>query len=423
MKPLVRNLSVLTFLFASGHGSADVIYSGLLDTPIPTTFDGVTVVVAGGSINPFMGGKYLANDAAFQPARLDIDSNPLTIDGLDTVQNFSAGQTIGGSLNYASGSGGSMDHLGYPFADGTQGYLGFKLNATNYGWMRVVLTNDTNAPVSPVIKDWAYDTSGGAIVVGRVEESILDASTRLFTLSPATTGESFTLGSQITLNPGKTTNVLKTGLGTTTLTGSNSYTGTTIVSNGTLLVNGSISGHGAVIVDVGATLGGTGSIAGPINVSGVLSPGASVGSFASGALTMTTGSTFTFEATDHSASGADLMVVNGSLALTGVTLDLSAANLGLSTWDVGDKLTLISYTGAITSGFTGYADDTIYTGGVFGTNQWMFNYNDTLRGNNHAMDAPAPGEGVSFVTFTVVPEPGVALLGSLGLLALLRRRR
>lgn len=135
---------------------------------------------------------------------------------------------------------------------------------------------------------------------------------------------------------------------------------------------------------------------------------------------MTTGSTFAYEAANNTATGGDLMVVNGALSLTGVTLDLSAANLGLGTWALGNKLTLISYTGAaITSGFTGYTDDTTYTGGIFGLNQWVFNYDDAAKGANYNGEAT----GSSFVTFTVIPEPHAALLSGLGMLALLRRRR
>lgn len=52
----------------------------------------------------------------------------------------------------------------------------------------------------------------------------------------------------------------------------------------------------------------------------------------------------------------------------------------------------------------------------------MINYDDT----SNALVSPIGGElsnGGTYVTLTVVPEPGAALLGSLGLLAMLRRRR
>ena len=235
---------------------------------------------------------------------------------------------------------------------------------------------------------------------------------------------SFTVANNIadsTGTGGGAIGVTKLGTNTLELSGTNTYAGASIVSEGTLLLNGANTGGGLVSVAAAAILGGTGTTTAPVNVTGVLSPGASIQSLASGALTMNNGSTFVYEAADNTASGADLMVVNGALSLTSVNLDLSAANLGLGTWASGDKLTLISYTGtAITSGFTGFTDDTTYT---YGANQWIFDYNDTAKGLNYGGDAATPGSG-SFVTFTVVPEPSVAMLvGGLGMIALLRRRR
>ena len=57
-------------------------------------------------------------------------------------------------------------------------------------------------------------------------------------------------------------NLTKSGPGKLALSGTNNFAGTTTVSAGTLLVNGAKTGTGLVTVNSGATLGGTGSIAG-----------------------------------------------------------------------------------------------------------------------------------------------------------------
>jgi autotransporter-associated beta strand protein len=221
--------------------------------------------------------------------------------------------------------------------------------------------------------------------------------------------------------------ITKSGAGTLTLSGTNSYSGVTAVSDGTLLINGNSSlATGAVNVTGTGTLGGTGTTGGAISVAtgGTLSPGASIESLKSGALTMASGSTFNYGIANASSTGADLLAANDTLSLSNVNLvfDLSTlAALSGSGFVNGDVLTLISYTGSgITSGFAGYADDTNYT---FGSNVWKFNYNDTANGLNYASDLTGSNR-VTLTAYNVVPEPNVAaLLGGFGLLSLLRRRR
>jgi fibronectin-binding autotransporter adhesin len=209
----------------------------------------------------------------------------------------------------------------------------------------------------------------------------------------------------------------KTGAGTLTLANSNIYSGVTNVQAGTLLVNGSINSTGAVNVDSGSTLGGTGRIAGAVNVTGVLSPGASIESLGSGTLSFSNGSTFAYEI-NTSTIGADLQYVTGGLNLDGI-VTLSLSDLGAAVeLALGTKFTLISYTGAWDGDtFNGYADESEFT---FANNQWRINYNDTSGGSNFTLDQSG---ATGFVTMTVIPEPRAALLGSLGLFMLLRRRR
>ena len=215
--------------------------------------------------------------------------------------------------------------------------------------------------------------------------------------------------------------VAQKGSGTTILTGTNTYAGMTAVEAGKLLVNGSNTGTGTVNVASGATLGGTGSVAGAVNVSGMLAPGASIESLATGAVSFLTGSTFAYEL-DSAALNGDLVYSTGALDIAaGTTLTLT--ELASGTLGIGSKLTLISYFGGWTSAelFTydaaTLADDSIFT---LGANQWQFKYNDTTGGTNFSADQSG---ATSFVTMSVVPEPATALLSGIGILALLRRRR
>ena len=206
----------------------------------------------------------------------------------------------------------------------------------------------------------------------------------------------------------------KTGTGTWTLNNGNLNNTTATVSNGTLLVNGTLTNSSATVN--GGTLGGNGSFSGAttINTTGVLSPGASVGTFGTGELTLNTGSTFEYEM-DTVAATADLLNVNGNLTLDGlVTLGLT--DLATSTpLAIGTKFSLISYAGTWNdTTFVGYANNSEFT--LF-SNEWRIRYDDTPTGSLNG------GLYANAVTLTVIPEPSAALLGAFGLLALLRRRR
>lgn len=90
-----------------------------------------------------------------------------------------------------------------------------------------------------------------------------------------------TLAATVANNGTGTVTLNKTGSGIWSLEGANSYTGTTTISAGTLLANNtgatSATGTGSVILNSGATLGGTGRIAptgsNSITINGAIAPG------------------------------------------------------------------------------------------------------------------------------------------------------
>ncbi len=136
---------------------------------------------------------------------------------------------------------------------------------------------------------------------------------------------------------------------------------------------------------------------------------------------------------DAAANAAgDLTAVAGSLSLAGI-VNLSFIETGVGAWELGnplgdhtgspaaDKLTLISYNGTWNNNLFTYMGGLVQDDSSVTINgqRWWFNYNDTDAGTNFTGDL---GGATRFVTITV-PEPGAALLGGLGMLGLLRRRR
>ena len=154
-----------------------------------------------------------------------------------------------------------------------------------------------------------------------------------FNLSNSGTARTVTLGGTgntavsgvIANGGGSTSNLSKSGAGTLTLSNANTYTGTTTINGGTLLVNGSTAAS-AVTVNSTGTLGGTGTVNGSVSVSsgGFVAPGNSPGILNTGAVTFSSGSTFSVEiggtTPGNTATDYDQLNVTGSVSLNGATL-------------------------------------------------------------------------------------------------------
>jgi autotransporter-associated beta strand protein len=334
--------------------------------------------------------------------------------------------------------GGSLDHLGSTFTAGTEGYLGFKLNGSNHGWMRVVFTNNTGGAL---ITDWAYENGGGAIATGNVLQN-----GPVVTLD--STFGSFALGSQLT----GANSLVKTGALTATLTNANLHTGATTVSAGTLAVGaaGSINSSSGVTVAAGAnfiynsstalttglTLNGNGTSnravlggSGPINTSVTLdNPGDTLAPGNSpGLQTFTpaqTWSSFSYAWEINNFTGTtpgtdfDQLGLADSLGLTGGLGDYHLNVLSLTAGNVAGEVPNFSEIDrswtvlSTAAGITGFnaANWTVHVDGfanpITGSFALAQNGNDLV------------------LSYTVIPEPSVAaLLGGCGVLALLRRRR
>lgn len=225
----------------------------------------------------------------------------------------------------------------------------------------------------------------------------------------------------------------KVGSGTLVLgNADNSYAGATTVTGGTLAINGALTATTSVTVGTGAKLQGSGTINSSVTITiqggGTLAPGNSIESLGGGAVSFLAGSTYAYEIQTNLYAGtpndaADLTYSTGTLDIAAGTF-LTLTDLATSTaLSNGSKFTLISYLGGWTSGelFT-YSNATLADNSTFtlGANQWRFDYDDTAGGLNFNSDQNG---ATRFVTMTVVPEPSAAFLGSIGLLALLRRRK
>ena len=204
--------AVGALLLSTTAPAAVIYYSGIVDIPIPTTFNGVYLDIAtqvdstpsnespsvqtdsytvgynqpsSWDVNFFFGGIGIAYSDTFQPFVDDTVSNRSQILNValgTVIIDEAVSRTLGTAAFGGSGRSNQStgeSHFDIPdldsdpaysaFTPGVEGYIAFVLNPgieEFYGWLRVTLKNDGTVGT---IHDWAY-SSDENFTVGQVPE-------------------------------------------------------------------------------------------------------------------------------------------------------------------------------------------------------------------------------------------------------------
>ena len=216
------------------------------------------------------------------------------------------------------------------------------------------------------------ETINGLSGTGGVIQNQLAATASTLTLGDGDATASYSGAIRDNGGTGGTVALTKIGAGVQTLGGSSTYTGNTLVSGGTLLVSGSL-GNTAVTVGTDARIGGGGTLGGTLH----FDDGADFQFSTTQTLTVN-GASVTFGGFSIAdIAGLDNTVDNGTYTLIGGTAVVSTTNLA---------------------------------------NVGLANAYDLGNGKAAFFE-------IGSLKVTVVPEPGAILLGGLGLLGFLHRRR
>ena len=403
----------------------------------PNTYTGGTAI-SGGTLDVAnvsgLGASGTLSINAASTTRLSTDT---AFGGSNPIYNvqMTGGSNYAGTIQLNRATAGAVTGITHNF-----GTMLISLNGGGAATLNV--TAGANAPTGGALDTIAFTSmsagnnntvtetlnpTGGNITIG----NLTAFGNQLVTIALSGT----TTGNAITGVIGGTGNqnlvaITKSDSSTWTLSGANTYTGATNVDGGTLLINGSTSTSSAVSVNNGGTLGGNGTIGGSVTVQsgGTFAPGNSIESIATGNLALLASAVFAQEINKSVLPGdsGDLTATTGSLGITSGAI-LTLAELGTSgAWGEGDTITLIGYsTGTWNGGLFTYLGNTLNDDSTFTFSgiDWIFDYNDEFAGDNYNSDLSAFTGSARYVTMTAIPEPRAALLGSIGLLFLLRRRR
>lgn len=392
------------------------------------------------------------------------------LSGLSGIYNLNldANAAVGGSGDYAIGAGGSIKGNGYTLTKtGTnqiyisggasniayqvdQGTLvGYQSDAAFGGQAGSVSVAGSATLASDGNRSFANSLTfaDGAILNNKSGSGSWTGNVTLSGGSAIITGASssaaITMSGVLSGNGG----ITKTGANTLNLTKANLYTGKTLINQGSLAISGSgsiaksseISLSSGATLDVsqatgfeikaGQKLSGGGTILGNVTISGESSPGFSPGlQTFSNNLTYTTGSSVVWELVDQTLAGRgtnyDGVNVTGNLAFTGATTVMLDFSLLESNVDWSSSFWNNSYLGS--NGWKIFS-----VGGQISGFENITLDSSMLDGSDVSLASQRSGASFSifqgqdgiYLNYTAVPEPGAALLGGVGMLLMLRRRR
>ena len=403
--------------------------AGTMELTTTNTYTGATVVNDGTL-------KLNAGGLAFNEGVLQ-DTSSITVNSGATLDVANTGNTKdttaivldGGTLHLSAGTGGGGPGANYTnnltLNSGAQVTGATADDGLRFGYFNNATVTVGGSSASTINTDvMLVNNTGGRSVTFDVADASSSSASDL-TIS----------GNIIDFGGGGLTNapLIKTGVGTMELTGTNTYAGTTTVNAGTLsLASGSShSGSGAYTVNGGTLEIATGvDLSGhAMTIAGVISPGNSPGTAATGAQTWLDGGSYLWEINNSNGTkgadpGWDWLDITGALDLTnltagGFTIDITslttANDPGLA---AGFDYSGLAYGDSYGTTFIIASADTIS-----GFDAGLFTLDDSAFVNGK-LDWSIIESGTDLVLSAVfVPEPSSTTLLGLGGLALALRRR